>query len=215
MFPPGQMHTRWGRERSECRTELKNPKLNKSTNPLRDRPDVPVRHAGSSSNTPNLVPRALLFSSCGSRDTLNRTGVLVVCGYPAPWERRSPPRVISDFPRAAPYLSSRLSLGDAEGLDWASSVTSEMMGPELAEESGEYRLEPLYAGEEACNDNRSIRAGKRWARTARCPARGDVGTGPNSHPPQEGGDRGLHTVPRNTLPPPQSTTEKQKRTSVL
>lgn len=47
------------------------------------------------------------------------------------------------------YLSSRLPLGEAEGLDWASSVTSEIMGPELADESGEYRLEPLYAGEEA------------------------------------------------------------------
>ena len=34
-------------------------------------------------------------------------------------------------------LSSRLPLGDAEGLDWASSVTSEMMGPELVDESGE------------------------------------------------------------------------------
>ena len=35
------------------------------------------------------------------------------------------------------HLSSRLPLGDAEGLDWASSVTSEMMGPELVDESGE------------------------------------------------------------------------------
>ena len=60
-----------------------------------------------------------------------------------------PVQTASDFTRATAYLSSRLPLGDAEGLDWASSVTSEIMGPELAEESGEYRLEPLYAGEEA------------------------------------------------------------------
>lgn len=41
------------------------------------------------------------------------------------------------------HLPSRLLLGEAEGLDWASSVTSEMMGPQSAEESGEYKDELL------------------------------------------------------------------------
>lgn len=47
------------------------------------------------------------------------------------------------------YLSSTLLLGEAEGLEGASSVTSEIMGPELAEESGEYRCELPYVGDEA------------------------------------------------------------------
>ena len=52
------------------------------------------------------------------------------------------------------YLSSStLLFGEAEGLDGASSVTSEMTGPELAEGSGEYKFEPLYAGEEAWKGN--------------------------------------------------------------